>query len=502
MKRWLDRTLGAVPMYKLVLFTLAAITLTALVLSLFGQLSYQPLPILASAAVAVGTAALTGWLASLIVRRPWHPESSYITGVLIALIIVPTLDPIGLLGIALASTIATASKYVLAIRGRHVLNPAALGAWIIGLAGLGFPAWWTGTPFLQPVVIIGAFLVLYRLRRFAMAGTFLLVASAIRFGIELSAGSDLATVFSNTFLSSPLFFFIGFMLSEPLTTPPRRWQQLLVAVVAGVLYSAPYNVGPIYTSPLFALLVANLVAFAFGQRRAIRMTYLGKTAVNDRTWELAFQPTKPVHFVPGQYMELTIPHRKADFRGNRRYFSISSAPSADGPITFAITVPSSSSSFKKALLDLEPGAMVHGTGVHGDFVLPADVSDPLLLVAGGIGITPFASQLGYSVERGEKRDVTVVYATSTAGPLPYREVLERTGARVVLFGPEPDGGLPTGWVHGGTGRVTPEAIAAAVPDAASRRAFVSGPPALVNEVRKTLRKQGVRRIHTDYFSGY
>ena len=215
MKRWLDRTLGAVPMYKLVLFTLAATTLVALVLSLFGQLSYEPLPILASAAVAVGTAALTGWLASLVVRRPWHPESSYITGALIALIIVPTLDPLGLLGIALASTIATVSKYVLAIRGRHVLNPAALGAWIIGLAGLGFPAWWTGTPFLQPIVIIAAFLVLYRLRRFAMAGTFLLVASAIRFGIELSAGSDIATVFSSTYLSSPLFFFVGFMLSEP-----------------------------------------------------------------------------------------------------------------------------------------------------------------------------------------------------------------------------------------------------------------------------------------------
>jgi len=81
-------------------------------------------------------------------------------------------------------------------------------------------------------------------------------------------------------------------------------------------------------------------------------------------------------------------------------------------------------------------------------------------------------------------------------------VLERTGARVVLFGPEPEGALPIGWVHGGTGRVTPSAIAATVPDAASRRAFVSGPPALVNEVRKALRAQGVRRIHTDYFSGY
>ena len=240
MIRWLDRSLGSVPMYKLVLFSLAAVTLTALVLSLFGQLAYQPLPILASAAVAVGVSSLTGWLAALIVRRPWHPDSSFITGVLIALIIVPTLDPIGLLGIALASTIATISKYVLAIRGRHVLNPAALGAWIIGLAGLGFPAWWTGTPFLQPVVIIGAFLVLYRMRRLALAGTFLLVASAIRIGLSLAGGAAVTDALSFTFLSSPMFFFVGFMLSEPLTTPPRRWQQLLVAALAGVLFSVPF----------------------------------------------------------------------------------------------------------------------------------------------------------------------------------------------------------------------------------------------------------------------
>lgn len=501
MIRWLDRSLGSVPMYKLVLFSLAAVTLTALVLSLFGQLAYQPLPILASAAVAVGVSSLTGWLAALIVRRPWHPDSSFITGVLIALIIVPTLDPIGLLGIALASTIATISKYVLAIRGRHVLNPAALGAWIIGLAGLGFPAWWTGTPFLQPVVIIGAFLVLYRMRRLALAGTFLLIASAIRIGLSLAGGAAVTDALSFTFLSSPMFFFVGFMLSEPLTTPPRRWQQLLVAALAGVLFSVPFQVGPIYSDPLLALLIANLVAFAFGQRRAIGMSYLGKTAVNDRTWELAFQPSKPVHFVPGQYMELTIPHRKSDFRGSRRYFSIASAPTADGPITFAITVPSSSSSFKKALLDLEPGAVVHGTGVHGDFLLPTDVSEPLLLVAGGIGITPFASQLAYAVERGEKRDVTLVYASSAPGALPYRELLERTGARVVLFGPEQDA-LPIGWIHGGLGRVTAEGLAAAVPDAAKRRAFVSGPPDLVNDIRRALRTQGVRRIHTDYFSGY
>jgi ferredoxin-NADP reductase len=145
---------------------------------------------------------------------------------------------------------------------------------------------------------------------------------------------------------------------------------------------------------------------------------------------------------------------------------------------------------------------VHGTSVGGDFALPADVSEPLLLVAGGIGITPFASQLAHAVKRGEKRDVVVVYANSASGDLPYRDLLENSGARVVLYGPSPTGPLPKGWEFGGEGRVTGERLAAAVPDAASRRAFVSGPPSLVNDLRRALKSQGAKRVHTDYFSGY
>jgi ferredoxin-NADP reductase len=171
-------------------------------------------------------------------------------------------------------------------------------------------------------------------------------------------------------------------------------------------------------------------------------------------------------------------------------------------VTFALTVPEKSSSFKQALLDLEPGAAVHGTGVGGDFALPRDATEPLLLVAGGIGITPFASQLAHATERGETRDVVVVYATSSAAPLPYGELLSASGARVVLYAPEKPATLPQGWEYAGDGRVTGERLIAAVPDAAKRHAFISGPPALVNDLRRALRSQGARRVHTDYFSGY
>ncbi len=507
MKRWLDRVTGLLTMYKLVLFVLIAVGVNALVLSLLGQLAYDPLSVVVSALVALVFTNASGWLAAKIARVTPHLVSSFITGLLVFFVMQPKLDPLGLAGIALAGTVAGASKYLLAVRGRHVFNPAALGAIVPTLIvfttfiGMSFGVWWVGTPLLQPIIVLGAFLVLYRTQRLVVGVTFVVLAALFASAVAITGGQEPGAAIQQVLLQSPILFFAGFMFSEPLTLPPRRWQQLVEAVVVAFLFAVPLPIGPVSNSPLFALLVGNLLAFFFGQRRGIRLDYLGKRQLGATTWELSFQPARPVRFLPGQYMELTIPHRKADFRGSRRYFSISSAPTDDGPITFAITVPSKSSSFKQALLDLEPGAVVRGTGVGGDFALPKDASEPLLLVAGGIGITPFASQLAHATERGDKRDVVVVYATSTPGPLPYAELLEKSGARVVLFGPSPEH-LPAGWQYGGEGRVTGERLASSVPDAARRRAFVSGPPALVTDLRKALHSQGARRVHSDYFSGY
>lgn len=515
MKQWLDRVTGIVTMYMMVLSLLAAIAVIALVLSIAGQLSYPPLSLLLSAAVAIGVTFGTSWLAAKVARVAPHTVSALITGLLIFFVMQPSAEPLGLVGIVIAAVAASASKYLLAVRGRHVFNPAALGAFVptmivfitLDASGTFIPfsygLWWIGTPLLQLPVIIGAFLVLYRTQRLIVGVSFIVLATAIATAVAVANGQPVPAALTQALLQSPIIFFAGFMLSEPLTLPPRRWQQLVEVVVVAVLFTVPIAaLGVVSNSPLFALLVGNILGFAFGQRRGIRLDYLGKTQLSPTTWELAFQPARPVRFVAGQYMELTIPHRKADFRGSRRYFSISSAPTSDGPLTFAITVPDKASSFKQALLELEPGTAIQGTSVGGDFALPRDTAEPLLLVAGGIGITPFASQLAHATAAGEKRDVIVVYSTSTQGTPPYADLLAQSGARVVLFSPTAPSPLPTNWVYGGEGRVTPDRIAELVPDAAGRRAYISGPPALVATLRASLRGQGVKRVHADYFSGY
>ena len=213
------------------------------------------------------------------------------------------------------------------------------------------------------------------------------------------------------------------------------------------------------------------------------------------TQELTFRAKRPVSFVPGQYAELTVPHAGVDGRGSRRSFSISSPPNADGRVSFALRVPENSSSFKRALLALEPGDTVHATGIGGDFVLPSDPAVPLLLVAGGIGITPFLSQLRHE----PARDAVLVYGVSSPDEVPFVE--ELAGVRVVLVGPARPDDLPEGWSYVEAPFLSPELIADAVPDLADRHAYVSGPPAMVNAVRPGLAKR-CKGVKTDYFTGY
>jgi ferredoxin-NADP reductase len=500
MTAWLDRILGRVTMYALVIIALGLLAVAAIVGSLLGQISYTPLEILASAAVLIVATYASNWIIGRLLRMRPQTSSSFITALLLLFIFAPTLEPAGLGTLAIAGVAATATKYLLAVRGRHIFNPAAAGAFIVGLIppllGATFVTWWVGTSFLIPFALIAALAILFRTRKLWLGLTFVVVAT-VGWGVTF-AGNGLAFTDGLTFalLQYPTIFFAGFMLSEPLTLPPRRWQQLLEAVLVGVLFALSFHLGVLSASPQFALLVGNLLAFFFGQRRGIRLSFVGKRQLAPTSWEFEFAPKSPVRFTPGQFMELTLPHPQTDTRGWRRVFSIASVPG--DTVKFGIRLPEKSSTFKKALLALEPGTAISGTSVGGDFVLPTGDA-PLLLVAGGIGITPYISQL----EQARGRDTAVVYAISTPDDLAYADVLAKAGcSSVTVVSATKPPKLPKGWTWIEAQRLTGDQLLAAVPDVKSRHTFLSGTPAMVGALKTALRRAGVRRIHTDVFIGY
>jgi len=500
MTAWLDRVTGRVTMYRLVTLLLGITGIAALVLSLVGELFYTPVELIVSAAVALASTVVANRVFALVFRTMPHLESSIITGLLLFFLFLPSVEPTELGTLAIAGVLATASKYLIAVRGRHILNPTAAGATLVAVLQLPSAGWWVATSSLLPVTLIGAFLVLYRTRRLVMGTVFVAVTASILIVRLTASGQDLGQAVSTTFGSYPVIFFVGFMLSEPLTMAPRRWQQLAIAALVGVLFTVPFTIGPVFLSFEFALVIGNVFAFAAGQRRAIRLSYLGKKQLTPTSWEFRFQPERPVAFRAGQYMELTVPHPRADARGSRRVFSIASPPTHDGPVTFALRMTQPGSSFKRALLDLKPGARVRGTSVGGDFLLPHDSSTPVLLIASGIGITPFLSQLGRDRAAGVDRDSVLVYTVRTLEELAFLEQLREE--RVLLVSPTHPDELPASWRWVGAGPISSELLAAEVPDLIPRAAFVSGSPLSIARARTALRGAGVSRVRTDHFTGY
>ncbi len=498
MRGTLDRLTGRVTMYRLVTLTLAVLALAAIGFSLLGLLAYGPVELMANLATALAATLVSSRIFALAFRTRPHTESSIITALILFFLFWPTLEPVDLGTLALACLLATASKYLLVWRGRHIVNPAAAGATLVAVLQLNGSVWWVATGVLLPFALVGAFLILYRTARLPMGLVFIAVAASILVVRFATDGTGVADAVSTAFSSYPIIFFAGFMLTEPLTLPPRRWQQLVLAAVVGVLFTVPFTFGPIYLSFEFALILGNVLAFLVGQRRAIRLDFVGKRQLTPTSWEFQFEPHRPLSHRAGQWLEFTVPHGTQDARGARRIFSIASRPGA--PVAIGLRMPERASSFKRALLELEPGALVRATSVGGDFLLPRDAREKVLLVAGGIGITPFLSQLAHDRETGIERDVVLVYSVSSLDELAFVDELRLE--RVLLVAPDAPHDLPGSWRWIGSGPIDADLLGHEVPGLSSRRAYVSGAPSTVNHVRRELRRAGLRRVETDYFSGY
>ncbi|GAA1940168.1 hypothetical protein GCM10009775_35110 [Microbacterium aoyamense] len=514
--------LGRVSMYRLVLLSLGTLAVIALVLSFFGLVAPGPLELVVALVVLSIVCVGVDAAAQRVLHLPWRIESSLITAHILLFVLMPSLDLWKLVGITIAGAVASLSKYVIAWQGRHILNPAAAGATALYLLGtafpvLGAPLWWVGTPaMVTPVVILGL-AILWRTEKLRVIAVFVVTAVAVtvmRMSIQTqTAGSDfdLGSALWSSISQYPFLFLGAFMLSEPLTLPPRRWQQFTVAGVVGVLAGWPIDLGAVSLGQERALIIGNLVAFAFAVRSAVRLTLESRADLTPTVRELTFRTRRGLKFVPGQYIEIEVPHHHPDARGTRREFSISSAPEdlplvkvafreASGPPAQPGSALKPQSSFKRALALVEPGDALPVTGVWGDFVLPKRTAAPVLMVAAGIGVTPFVSQLRHVQAAAEDRDVVLVYVASESSELVYRAELEATGVPTIVFTRDRPADLPRHWMWAQGVRLDADGLLRVVPDLSARHAYISGPPGLIADLAPALER--ARSITTDAFSGY
>jgi ferredoxin-NADP reductase len=211
--------------------------------------------------------------------------------------------------------------------------------------------------------------------------------------------------------------------------------------------------------------------------------------------------TLPKHrdYIAGQFIELYLPHDNPDERGIKHWFTLSSSPTEENIFITTKYAPDRSSTFKQTLWELKPGAEVEMVEPEGDFTLPEDKSQPLVFVAGGIGITPYRSMVKWLTDTKEKRDIQLIYAVNTEDVAVYKDLFEDYGAKVTLVVSKPS----PNW-KGESGQLDAERILKLIGDLDNKLIYVSGPEPMVEKFNDDLQAKGVpeKQLKMDYFPNY
>jgi len=508
MIKFIDDFLNKITMYRLVLYFLIALIILASILSLLGILSYNPLLILFSAGFITLICLIANKIFSSVFEAPTNVESAYITAFILALIITPptVLADASYLWLALwASVWAMASKYIFAIGKKHLFNPAAFAVALTAIAINQPASWWVGTPALLPLVLIGGILVTRKIRRTDLVLGFLAAASVVVIGGHLSHGNNIITTAQQFFIYSPLLFFATVMLTEPLTAPPDRFLRIAYGALVGVLFLPSLHIGSLYSTPELALLAGNIFSYIVSPKQKLMLRLKKKIRVAADVYNFVLEPDHRLAFQAGQYLEWTVPHAKPDSRGNRRYFTIASAPS-ESDIVMGVKFYPKGSSFKWTLAKMKEGDVLAAGALAGDFVLPKNKSKKLAFIAGGIGITPFRSMISELLYRREKRDIALFYSNKTPDDVAYKDLFDQAGRsfgmKTFYVITDANTALPL-WISY-TGYIDKSLIMKTMPDWRERVFYLSGPHGMVAAFNATLQSMGVPRGHIkkDFFPGF
>lgn len=197
-----------------------------------------------------------------------------------------------------------------------------------------------------------------------------------------------------------------------------------------------------------------------------------------------FEPSEPLIWQAGQSLKLEVP---TVYGPSEHRFSIASAPSEKHVI---ITTRLSGSIYKTGLDNLQPGDEVRGGAVEGDFIW--QTKEPVILVAAGIGITPYRSIL---LQR--KSEQLPLNATLIIGARGHQPIYNREFGELAQQHPE------LRVAHELDRRLDASFVLQHTQNIASNTIYVSGPSAMVDELSEQLVRHGAdqAKIRRDWFTG-
>jgi len=222
---------------------------------------------------------------------------------------------------------------------------------------------------------------------------------------------------------------------------------------------------------------------------------------------MAFHFSKPTgfQFRAGQSIDVTLLNPpETDAEGNTRAFSIASAP-FDGDLMIATRMRDTA--FKRALRKVPLGIEVKIEGPSGSFVLHRKAENPAVLLAGGIGITPFFSVIRQTAHEKVPNRIYLFYSNRRPEDAAFLDPLTQIAAQ------NPNFHLVATMTEmtkshrewkGETGFIGKDLLSKYLSSIQGPIYYLAGPPPMVAAMRKMVTEAGVDEddIRTEEFSGY
>lgn len=154
------------------------------------------------------------------------------------------------------------------------------------------------------------------------------------------------------------------------------------------------------------------------------IVFVERRKESENVHSFLFEKDKDVDWKAGQHGLFSITHKKIN--KPLRPFTVSSAPS-ENVIRITMNIGDNPSEFKQAIQELKPGMKVSMSGPIGGFFLQDN--SPSLLIAGGIGITPFRAFLKQLAEEGNRggQPIQLLYMDSKK-TYAFKDELDRLAA--------------------------------------------------------------------------
>jgi len=227
--------------------------------------------------------------------------------------------------------------------------------------------------------------------------------------------------------------------------------------------------------------------------------------VAEGTMAFCFGKPAGFEFAGGQSIDVTLINPpQTDAEGNTRALSLASAPHEP---YLMVATRLRDTAFKRTLKTLEPGNEVKIEGPFGSMTLHRKTNRPAVILAGGIGITPFRSMLVQATKANTGHGLFLFYSNrrpEDAAFLAELQELARQHTNFTLVATMTNLEKSQAVWTGEKGHISIEIVMKYVNDLADPIYYTAGPPALVAAMKEMLNEAGVDEddINSEDFSGY